>query len=69
MTKYDVVTCCYDNILVNVAACVIPGCVCVCVCVCVVRSKQEYMRPHFQDVIITTNYYIVFCHLMIRDFS
>jgi len=25
MTKYDVVMCCYDKILVNVAAYVIPG--------------------------------------------
>ena len=34
---------CYDKILVNVAAYVIPGqvlCVYMCVCVCVVRSKQ-----------------------------
>jgi hypothetical protein len=33
--------CCYDKILVDVAAYVIPSymsvCVCVCVCVCVVR--------------------------------
>jgi hypothetical protein len=36
MTKYDVVMCCcYDKILVNVAAYVISGFVCVCVCVCV----------------------------------
>jgi hypothetical protein len=32
MIKYNVVVRCYDKILVNVAACVIPGYVCVCVC-------------------------------------
>ena len=31
MTKYNVVMCCYDKMLVYVAAYVIPGCVCVCV--------------------------------------
>jgi hypothetical protein len=31
MIKYNVVMCCYDKILVNVAAYVIPGYVCVCV--------------------------------------
>ena len=30
-TKYNVVMCCYDKILVNVAAYVIPSYVCVCV--------------------------------------
>jgi hypothetical protein len=35
MKKYNIVMCCYDKILVNVAAYVIPGKVCVCVCVCV----------------------------------
>jgi len=52
MTKYNVVMCCYDKILINVAAYVIPGLV--CVCVCVERSKQEpvpvYSTPHtFND--------------------
>jgi hypothetical protein len=29
MIKYNIVTCCYDKILANVAAYVIPGYVCV----------------------------------------
>ena len=37
MIKYNIVMCCCDKILVNVAAYVIPG----KVCVCVVQSKQE----------------------------
>jgi len=41
MIKYNVVMCCYDKILVNVAA----------------------------YAIITTYYYIVFCHLTIHGFS
>jgi hypothetical protein len=43
--KYNIVVCCYDKVLLNVAAYVIPGwvCVCVCVSVCVVVwSKQEH---------------------------
>jgi len=35
MIEYNIVVCCYDKMLVNVAAYVIPGYVCVCVCVCV----------------------------------
>jgi len=35
MIKYNIVLCCYDKILVNVTACVIPGYVCMCVYVCV----------------------------------
>jgi len=36
MIKYNLVICCYDKVLVNVAAYVILAkCVCVCVCVCV----------------------------------
>jgi len=53
MIKYNVVMCCYDKILVNVAAYVIVCYVwvCVCVCVCVfgaVQSKQEpvYSAPN-----------------------
>ena len=34
MTKYNVVACCCDKVLVNVVAYVIPGYVYVCVCVC-----------------------------------
>jgi hypothetical protein len=34
MIKYNIVKCCYDKILVNVAAYVIPGYMCVCLCVC-----------------------------------
>jgi len=34
MINYSIVMCCYDIMLVNVAAYVIPGWVCVCVCVC-----------------------------------
>jgi len=41
MAKHNAVMCCYDKILIYVAAYVIPGYVCVCVCVCVVQSKQE----------------------------
>jgi hypothetical protein len=41
MIQYNRVLCCYDEILVKVAAYLIPGQVCVCVCMCVVRSKQE----------------------------
>jgi hypothetical protein len=33
--QYNIVVCCYDKMLVNVAAYVILVCVCVCVCVCV----------------------------------
>jgi hypothetical protein len=32
MIKYNLIMCCYDKNLVNVAAYVIPGSVCVCVC-------------------------------------
>ena len=33
-------------------------------------SLQNYICGHiYQDFIITTHYYIVFCHLMIHDFS
>jgi len=54
MTKYYVVMCCYDNILVNVAACVIPGCV--CVCVCAVLSKQEHKsKKRSQSIFPPTN--------------
>ena len=44
MIKCNIVLCCYDKFLVNVAAYVIlvQVCVCVCVCVCVVRSKMVY---------------------------
>jgi hypothetical protein len=36
MIECNIVVCCYDKMLVNVAAYVIPGEVCVvCVCVCV----------------------------------
>jgi len=42
MTKCDVVMWCYDNILVNVAACVIPGCVRACARARAVLSKQEH---------------------------
>jgi len=38
--------CCYDKILVNVAAYVIPGSVCVCVCVCVCKQETVYSAPH-----------------------
>jgi len=34
MIKYNIVVCCYDKMLVNVAVYVITGYVCVCVCVC-----------------------------------
>jgi len=44
--------CCYDKILVNVAAYVIPGSVCVCVCVCVCKQETVYSAPH--TVIIWT---------------
>jgi len=54
MTKYKVVMCCYDKILVNVATYVIPVYIC---------------GPIYQDFIITTHYYFVFRHLMIHDFS
>jgi hypothetical protein len=39
MIKYDVVICCYNKILVNVAPYVILGYVCVCVCVCVCGAE------------------------------
>ena len=58
-------------------------CVCVCVCMCVVRSKQftphhthththltrNYIYGHIYQDFIITHYYMVFCHLMIHDFS
>jgi len=76
MIKYNIVVCCYDTVLVNVVAFVIPGykCVCVCVCVCVCGAVPVYSAPHahltrncicshiYQDGIITTHYYIVSCH-------
>ena len=34
------------------------------------KTGIDYICGHiYQDFIITTNYYIVFCHLMIHDFS
>jgi hypothetical protein len=58
--------CCYDKILVNVAAYVISGCVCVCVCVyiyiyiymcvcvcvCVVRIKQEHLPRYHKNTLL-----------------
>ena len=45
-TKYNVVMCCYDKILVNVAAYVIPSYVCVCVCMCVCVCGAEIVYQH-----------------------
>ena len=66
--------CCYDKILIYVAAYVIPGnvcvCLCVCVCVCVCVWCGVNICGHiYQDFIISAHYYIVFCHLVIHDFS
>ena len=50
MTKYNIVMCCYDKIMVNMAAYVIPGQVCVCVCVCGVEVPVYLLtaigQPH-----------------------
>jgi hypothetical protein len=35
MIKYNIVGCCYDKMVVNVAVCVVCVCVFVCVCLCV----------------------------------
>jgi len=57
MIKYNIVVCCYDTVLVNVVAFVIPGYKCVCVCVCVwsgscllcttrTPNQELHMQPH-----------------------
>jgi hypothetical protein len=56
--------CCYDKILVNVAAYVYfaPR--------THTHLTKNYICGHiYQDFIITTHYYIVFYHLIIRNFS
>jgi len=47
MMKYNIVMCCYDKILVNVAAYVIPGSACVCVCVCACARARARVRAFF----------------------
>jgi len=63
VTKYNVVICCYDKILVNVAAYVpvysAPY----------THLTRNYICGHIYQDFIITHYYIVFCHLMIHDFS
>ena len=49
--------CCYDKILVNVAAYVIPGQVCVRCGV-----NRNICGNVYQDFIITTHYCIIFYH-------
>jgi len=47
MIKYNIVVCCYDKLLVNVAAYLVPG----------------YLCSHiYQDIIITAHYCIVLYH-------
>jgi hypothetical protein len=63
--------CCYDKILVNVVAHVIPSYMSVCVCVCGsvlvssaphIQLTRNYIFSHiYQDFIVTTQYDIVFC--------
>ena len=68
MIKYDIVVCCYDKKLVNVAAYVTTGYVCVCVCVCVVRWSgvnltSNYTCSHIYQILpqqhTTVLYFII----------
>ena len=62
MIKYNIVTCCYDKILVKVAAYVIPGQMCVwCGVYCLLRSihppklfvRMLVHNKHLQAIMFT----------------
>jgi len=66
MIKYNIIIRCYDKILVNVAT-YSPVYSALHTHIHVTRN---YICGHiYQDFIVKAYYYMVFCHLMIHDFS
>jgi len=69
MIKFNIVVCCYDKILVHVAAYVFPGYPLPDPVYSAPRTHththltRNYICSHmYQYFIIPTHYYIVFCH-------
>jgi hypothetical protein len=66
MIKYNIVVCCYDKILVNVATYVIPGYVCVCG---VSRTTLANTTSKFpEDGVLTPKYVGVILILILHHF-